>query len=241
MKKRFSALTVGIVAFLMLATGVAASSYYHWAGSENFDSSMNTMDKVQYGITLLMGDLETEKTDHESTQTKLNKANSDLKELENKIAEATPGGSTDIQDLINDRDRLSNELKTMTDDRDDLQGEINSIATKVSQSVASINSVNGAGPRYNKLVEALPNSTLDYLYGLSTNEAMYEPYLNPELGNGPTDRALIQAIEDMEDVKEKSDNTLGKFDADMIERIEEAHKNKDYTPDEEGKDELNEQ
>lgn len=212
LKKRFSALTVGIIAFLMLATGVAAGSFNRWAGEDDFDSSMGTMDKIQVGIDLLMGDLDNEKDTRISKENELadekeahEKTKKDLADLKKTISDSSPGKDGEIEDLIADRDKYRKITQK--------------IATEVNKHVAELNEIPGAGPKYKYLVKHV-NANVDYLYNHSDIVATERKHLNESPGNGPTDNQLEHAIKDMKEVEGKSGETLDKFDGSMKDRIE---------------------
>ena len=233
MKKRFSTLTVGIIAFLMLATGVVASEGYRkWAGTDDFRETQENLSNIQTGINTLQGKLETTETELATTKTQLEKVE---------------GDSSTKQETIDD---LNEKVTTLEKERTDT---IALIKKELQDGITEVNGKNGPKHKYDAVqgivnkwaVKLFPESETDRLVDHGTSieydemvedlkdkeqeledkeqlQANKKEELNKkESALTESNSDLEQAVKDMESLKNQSGKVLESLSTDTEEETKE--------------------
>ena len=191
MKKRFSTLTVLIIGFLMMATGVYANDLYReWAGSDNFRQTEENLEDIQVGITTLQGNLEAVESELSATKTQLKDAEAD---------------SNTKQETIDD---LNSKVTALEKEKTDT---IALIKSELQDGITEVNGEKGPRHKYDKVKEIV-NEWADKL-GLASTSRLgdhgtsteYEEKVE-ELTESKSD--LEQAEKDMESLKNQSEEVL---------------------------------
>lgn len=140
-------MSVVIIAFLMLATGVAAAGYIEWGGSPDFRETRENLSNIQTGITTLQGNLEAVEDELASTKTKLEDAEAD---------------SSTKQETI---DELNDKVTTLETER---TNTIAFIKTELEKGITKVNGENGPRHKYDA-VKGIVNKWADKLGLASTS------------------------------------------------------------------------
>lgn len=212
MKKRFSALTVGIIAFLMLATGVAAGSFTRWSGEQHTENTIANLDAINSGINGLKTDLGNKEQDLLDKQAELDKA---------------------IADSNADKDNITSlegDITSLEGDVASLKGNIASLEGRLENSLEGVtleelktltsntNSESGLRHKYDTLKDGI-NKYLNSQEGASATDK-----LNEHNGKEAEDNQLKEALKDVKRLEEKSGEVLSNL---------QGTNNEDSTPEEE--------